>query len=329
MKRKFVFIVLAVGLLLAACMPSQQQIDQIVSSVEQTAIAQVTVVAPTADVNAIVQATFQALTAQAVTPTPAGSTGSISGSLNYPSSFIPALRIVVYLTGTSQYFYVDTVQNQNSYQIDNLPVGIYHVVAYTGLSAGYTQAVPCGLSVNCVDHSLIDVNVNAGQVTGNVNPFDWYAPQGAFPPLPDAIALPNGGTDNIPTNTPPGGQVGSIAGTLSYPAEGLPAMAIVAYRVGGGQNDYYYVLTIQGQNTYQIDNLPVGTYHIVTYTMGGGGFPAGLPGGYSQYVVCGMQPACTDHTLVNVQVNASQITGNINPQDWYAPDGTFPTDPIP
>src|SRR5258706_7182183 len=199
-------------------MPSEQQIDQIVSSVEQPAIAQVTVVAPTADVNAIVQATYQALTAQAVTPTPAGSTGSISGSLNYPSSFIPALRIVVYLTGTSQYFYVDTVQNQNSYQIDNLPVGIYHVVAYTGLSAGYTQAVPCGLSVNFVDHSLIDVNVNAGQVTGNVNPFDWYAPQGAFPPLPDAIALPNVRFRYI-SNTPPPRRHGvSISRTPSYSA---------------------------------------------------------------------------------------------------------------
>jgi hypothetical protein len=211
MKKKSAVVLIALVLLLAACMPSQEQIDQMVSSVEQTAMAQVTVIVPTADVDAIVQATFQALTAQA----------------------------------------------------------------------------------------------------------------------PTATALPTGGTDAIPTNTPPGGQSGSLAGTLSYPAEGIPAMAIVAYHVGGGQNDYYYVLTNQGQSTYQIDNLPVGTYHVVAYTMGGGGFPAGLPGGYSQFVLCGMQQSCADHTLVDAVVGAGGIAADINPQDWYAPDGSFPPYPLP
>jgi len=301
MKRRIITILLVFVFLLGACIPSPASVDE------------------------IVQATLQALTAQA----PAAATGSISGSLNYPSSFIPPLRVVAYLTGSSQYFFVDTVQDQNTYQIDNLPVGIYYVVAYAGLAAGYSQAVPCGLSVDCTDHSLIDVNVSAGQVTGNVNPFDWYAPEGAFPPLPIALSLQNGGTDVIPTNTPPGGGSGSIAGTLSYPAEGIPAMAIVAFRTGGGQNDFYYVLTNQGQSTYQIDDLPVGTYHVVAYSMGGSGFPAGLAGGYSQYVLCGMQQACVDHALVDAPVNAGQVTGNIDPQDWYAPDGTFPAYPLP
>src|SRR3990172_2889516 len=167
MRKKILCLLPAIILLLAACMPSQEQIDQIVLSVEQTAIAQVTVIAPTADVEAIVQATFQALTAQA-------------------------------------------------------------------------------------------------------------------PILPSATALPTdvpatqGATDNIPTNTPPGGLVGSIAGALGYPAESIPAMAVIAFHVGGGPTDYYYVLTAAGQNSYQLDNLPPGQYTVMAYTMGGGAFPVGF-----------------------------------------------------
>ena len=44
--------------------------------------------------------------------------------------------------------------------------------------------VPCGLSVECGDHSLLAVEVQSGQTTADVNPADWYAPEGAFPPDP-------------------------------------------------------------------------------------------------------------------------------------------------
>jgi hypothetical protein len=224
MKRKLFLVLIGLVFMLAACLPSQQQIDKVVSAVEQTAIAQVTVVIPTGNVDQIVQATLQALTAEALTQTPLG------------------------LTNT---------------------------------------------------------------------------------PTPLPVTPTQGATENIPTNTPQEIQFGSLAGTLSYPAEGIPSMAVVAYSVGGGTNNYYYVLTLQGQSSFQIDNLPVGGYHVVAYTMGGGGFPSGLPGGYTQYVACGMQPACVDHGLIDVHVNAGQVTGNVDPQDWYAPDGTFPVYPIP
>ncbi|HET7145473.1 MAG TPA: hypothetical protein VFI68_15750, partial [Anaerolineales bacterium] len=69
MKKKLFFILFAIVLMVSACIPSQEQINEIINSLEQTALAQVTVAAPpTQDVNAIVQVTFQALTAQAATP---------------------------------------------------------------------------------------------------------------------------------------------------------------------------------------------------------------------------------------------------------------------
>ena len=113
--------------------------------------------------------------------------GSISGNLSYPSEYIPALRVVAFNTNGWYYYWVLTVENQGSYKISNLPPGTYHIVAYlldgTG-AAGYTHAVPCGLSVNCTDHSLIDVLVKPDEETTGIDPADWYAPEGSFPPSP-------------------------------------------------------------------------------------------------------------------------------------------------
>ena len=119
-------------------------------------------------------------------PAPSGGTGSIVGKLSYPSEFIPPLRVFAFQVGSQTYFFVDTLENQGTYQIDGLPAGYYQVVAYTagGLASGYTQAVPCGLSIDCTDHTLIEVPVNIGQVATGVDPGDWYAPDGTFPPAP-------------------------------------------------------------------------------------------------------------------------------------------------
>jgi hypothetical protein len=160
---------------------------------------------PTPDVEAVVNATLTAAAADATstalagadpsTPTPtlvpAREMGTIIGTLSYPSEGIPPLRVVAFEANTGEYSYVDTATNQSTYTID-LPVGTYNVVAYsiggdgfpTGLSGGYSQAVPCGLSVDCTDHSLIDVSVTVGATASGVDPGDWYAPDGSFPPMP-------------------------------------------------------------------------------------------------------------------------------------------------
>jgi hypothetical protein len=336
-KKKLLFVILAGILLVAACVPSQEQVNEIINSVEQTALAQVTIVSPpTQDVNAIVQATFQALTAQAATATPAAATagtGSISGQVLPGAGHVGAFQI-----GTDAFYKLELPNGQLTYQIDNLPPGQYYVLAFT--SAGghaapfpfaYSQYVVCGLTENCTDHGMIPVTVTAGQLTANINILDNYGIPDRNPYMIKYFGYDqnNTGTDNIPTNTPPGGQAGSISGTLSYPAEGLPAMAVVAFHVGGAPTDYYFVATAQNQSTYQIDNLPVGNYWVVAYSLGGPGFPVGLAGGYTQYVVCGMQPPCSNHALMEVSVIAGQVTGNINPQDWYAPEGTLPENPLP
>ena len=179
-----------VVLLAAACVPSAAQGTD----------APVT---DTPDVNVIVEQTFAAMTAQAIltpspaqdaatrtpaiTITPTSAPGSISGALSYPSEFIPPLRVAAFSVDGYNYRYVDTMQNQATYQITGLAPGKYHVVAFVmdgSYAGGYTFAVPCGLSVDCADHSLIDVIVEAGKDTPDINPADWYAPEGTFPPMP-------------------------------------------------------------------------------------------------------------------------------------------------
>ena len=284
----------------------------------------------TQDVGAIVQATLQAMTAQAggqptASETPAPSAvqeGSISGSLNYPSESLPAMYVTAFQVGTQNYRYVITNEGQQTYQIDGLVPGSYHVVAYTigsqsfpaGLAGGYTQAVPCGLNASCNDHSLIDVAVAAGQAVSGINPADWYLVDGAFPPFP---GLEVGG----PSGT------GNISGSLMYPSEGIPALRIVAFQVGS--NAFYFVDTAVGESTYMMKELPAGTYHVVAYVKQDGGFPGGAAGGYSQMVPCGLKFGCDDHTLIDVIVTAGNTTTGIDPNDFYADPGAFPANPAP
>jgi hypothetical protein len=132
----------------------------------------------------------------ALATTPSEIPGSIAGKLSYPADSLPPLRIVAFRVEkgakTKSYMYVE-VFNQDTYLINNLKPGTYWVVAFPitqakqispGLEGGYTKAVACGLSVNCTDHSLVEVQVKPGEVTNNIDPGDWYAPLGAFPKDP-------------------------------------------------------------------------------------------------------------------------------------------------
>lgn len=115
--------------------------------------------------------------------------GAITGTTGYPSEGIPPLDIYAFKTSdTSVYFKTTTQTNQQSFTIDAVTPGSYFLVAYPtdtdALAGGYTKAVPCGLSVECTDHSLIEVVVTAGQTKAGVEIKDWYAPVGQFPSKP-------------------------------------------------------------------------------------------------------------------------------------------------
>lgn len=113
--------------------------------------------------------------------------GVITGNVNYPSEFIPPQRVVAYnAEDFSVFYFTDTLENQSAFEIP-VPPGTYYVVSYVldgSLAGGYSQAVPCGLQYGCDDHSLIPIEVAPGVTVTGVNPHDWYAPAGSFPPMP-------------------------------------------------------------------------------------------------------------------------------------------------
>jgi hypothetical protein len=148
-----------------------------------------------------VQTTVPPLPTFTLTPEPAA--GTITGKLSYPSEFIPSMRVAAFSLTDGNAYFVDTGNSQGEYSID-VPAGTYYVVSYpyegvagntgqadsytlTGgpLAGGYTEMVLCNLYVDCAPHTLIPVTVATGQTVEDVNPGDWYAPQGTYPPMPN------------------------------------------------------------------------------------------------------------------------------------------------
>ena len=154
---------------------------------------------------AILACNFIASAGLAVTPTPEPSPvagGTITGKLSYPSEFLPPMRVGAFSLTDKKAYFVDTAKGQGQFSL-KVPVGTYYLVSYTyegvagntgqvdsytlgggPFAGGYTQMVPCGLAVDCDDHTLLPIPVAGGQ-TANADPGDWYAPEGTFPPMPN------------------------------------------------------------------------------------------------------------------------------------------------
>jgi hypothetical protein len=118
-------------------------------------------------------------------------TGSISGKISYPSDPLPHIKVVALNTATHEAFSTDVFIDAE-YVLNNVPIGRYHVMAYLVGSAnstplqvgGYSQAVTCEMGADCTDHTLVDVDVMDGGNCTDVNPVDWSAPPGTYPPDP-------------------------------------------------------------------------------------------------------------------------------------------------
>ncbi len=117
---------------------------------------------------------------------------------------------------------------------------------------------------------------------------------------------------------------GSIAGLVSYPSEMIPALRVVAIKIDTGE---FFATDVVDQKSYQLNGLPVGKYHVMAYLLDSAGKDPSLIGGYTKYVLCGLEASCSDHSLVDVEIVSGKMASFINPADWYAPVGTFPADP--
>lgn len=272
------------------------------------------------DLTEILSATLTAMAKEKDEPTvePQNPTGTLTGQLTYPSFRLPALRVVAFdVNDLSRYFITESTAEE-LYSLQVSP-GTYYVLAYLvdpaelgadpGVKGGYSQAVLCGLGDGCDDHSLVSVTLNAGDTLTNINPADWLLPgegQEGWPQDPTVIGT------------------GVIKGNLGYPSEFIPELRVVAFNIHN--EDYHFIETEHNQQTYEMRDLPPGTYHVVAYVLNMG---MDMPLAYSQFVLCGSTVDCTDHTLVEVNVYADHVTEGIDPIDAYitAEEAGWPEDP--
>jgi hypothetical protein len=104
--------------------------------------------------------------------------GAITGRLSYPSDLLPGDLQVCAEDVASSEVSCDSQSEDGTYRLA-LPPGRYTVWAQTGewpgVRAFYSRAVPCGLSVECEDHTPIVVEVTANATVTGIDPGDWYA----------------------------------------------------------------------------------------------------------------------------------------------------------
>ena len=114
-------------------------------------------------------------------------TGVVQGKLCFPSENVPAMNVYLKTVGADKVYKLVSKDNQQAFTFKKIPEGNYVAFAYTvettsldlnnkksKASGGFTHFVPCGLSVDCKDHTLISFKVNKGKTTGAISICDWY-----------------------------------------------------------------------------------------------------------------------------------------------------------
>ncbi len=104
--------------------------------------------------------------------------GVIEGAYSYPSDYIPEdIEACVSNVDTNETI-CDSEREGNNFSIE-LPPGRYQLWSQTadmqGYRSYYSKAVPCGLGVECSDHTPIVIELESGERYRNADPADWYA----------------------------------------------------------------------------------------------------------------------------------------------------------
>jgi Tol biopolymer transport system component len=171
MSQRWFYAIIIMSVVLSACAPLGGTLEAGV-----VAETQETVVLPSAT---LIQSTE--------TPAPMNETGAVTGKICYPSENVPSMTAYFQNNDTGEVNQLPIAENQDSYTLEVEP-GDYIAFAYRedqSMSLGgiYSEAVACGLSAECTDHSLLVFTVLPGQTIEGIDICDWYA-QDQIPPAP-------------------------------------------------------------------------------------------------------------------------------------------------
>jgi hypothetical protein len=363
------FIILLFAVLLAACLPAFQAIAPVdllpgIFSAPQPLPTIIPTRTPTPRVSPTRAATSSPVPSQTAfvltppatampvkpSPTPRQLNSSITGSVNNAGDPKRKVFVVAYRAG-GEGIYGTVLNGSGSFSIPVSP-GAYYVVAY-GLPGrgddpsearwvgGFTHAINCKkadlsgeacqqISKGCKDHSLIQVNVTDGNSVGPLQPDDFTAPVGAYPPMPSTrlpatIQFP--ARDRRPGTIDRARAIGWISGLLSGPNQKktAPYQRMVAFLDNSTQ---WYSMDGSGPS-YQFE-LPPGRYTLVSYKNGASAGYAQCDqvseGGGPLLDGCGTPVlACR---LRDVIVQAGQNTTGVDIANWYVGSGRYPAPPF-
>jgi hypothetical protein len=141
-----------------------------------------------------------------------------------------------------------------------------------------------------------------------------------------AAATTTPATTSVPTASSQPASAGAISGLVGYPAEGHPGLTV--YAISTTDKTVWFSVEIPrgidpAKPSYTISGVRPGTYNLFAAAEGN----ERTGGAYTQYVKCGMNASCSDHTLIDVTVRAGETVRDIEVSDWYAPASNYPVRP--
>ena len=130
----------------------------------------------------------------------------------------------------------------------------------------------------------------------------------------------------MPTASSQPATAGAISGLAGYPAEGHPGLTV--YAISTTDKTVWFSVDIPrgtdpAKPSYTISGVRPGTYNLFAAAEGN----ERTGGAYTEYVKCGMNASCSDHTLIDVTVRAGETVRDIEVSDWYAPASNYPVRP--
>lgn len=156
--------------------------------------------------------------------------GAITGRVGVPCDCRPPLDVYALSVDGRRYYHVETVSDQTRYSLIGLLPGSYFVLLSTRphprptplappntqlrprFPAAYTQFTVCGSRFGCNDHSLVAVQVAAGETTSGIDPDDWYGGSSDFPLIPGPI-------QPLPSPSAPPGVFSSAQSAAAFEAQ--------------------------------------------------------------------------------------------------------------
>lgn len=236
------------------------------------------------------------------------------------------VEVLPVLSGEASYSGPDNIQNAMDFNADAL-YAVYRV-AEGGQGEDYwpageygilfvSQDFPAAFTIFVEDARIVRVNYHLGYFADQV--LETLPPESVIlsPEFAAQWMSENYSPETLPSES--AAEAGVVSGKICYPSEFIPEMTVFFQESTAG--DITELTILENQSTYNID-LTSGRYTAFAYLNSG----ASLGGAYTQMVLCGLAAECSDHTLVEFDVQNGETVKAIDICDWYAPE-SLPPDP--